>query len=596
MHTKKNKIWTGLFTLLLVLGIIFPMLGALKQVSAATNDNVTVKITNAYKGATYKGWKILKAEETDQYVDAGNTNGPKKLKYSVPDPTMRGHLATALGLTQGTDSNTVFDNKIIQKLSEMSSNGSDLNAFARKMYDLIKNTGVSLTATPAIDGTAGSQNSTVTWSDTAPGYYLLSEDTSTIATADQAAGYKPSLTVLNAVADSYATQGVLSIAMKHDNVPTVEKFIKEDTDDTTAATPSPLYRKGADHDIGDTVSFRLQATVPANVGDFKAYFMNFMDTLSKGFTYNADVKVYKVTSANVSNLTAEVASLSGKSWATALASPTDYTVNVTTNSDSTTALHIALRDLVTTNGQGVRTAKVDAGDKIVVEYTAKLNDSAVVGSAGNPNSVYLTYASDPKADDGGTPGRTPEDKVIDFTFQVEANKVKADGTALNNAGFTLYKKTNSADDKDFSEEVTGWKKVKEIAAASDKSAFSFVGLDEGTYKLVETTVPSGYNKADDIDFIIVPTFAEDKKSITKLEIKDLANKIIGSTDSTDQNNTKVFTVDLTAGKATTNVVNNSGKQLPSTGGMGTVLLYTAGAILAVGAGVYLIVKRRTTVK
>lgn len=584
MHTKKSKIWTGLFSLLLVLGIIFPMLGALKQISAATNDPVTIKITNAYKGATYKGWKILNATETDQYVSG--TSGAKKLQYSVPDAAMRTKLATALNMTQGTDTDAVFDNKIIQKLSEMTNDSDALKTFARKMYDLIKDDTASLASTQTTDGTAGSQDSTVTWNDAATGYYLLSEDTSTIATADQAAGYKPSLTVLNAVADSYATNGVLSITMKHDNVPTVEKYIKEDNDDTTA-TATPLYRKGADHDIGDTISFRLQATVPDNVAEFQKYFMTFVDTLSKGLTYDSgSVKVYKVASANVSSLTNNVATLSGQTWATTVDN-SEYTVTATTNTGASNTLTIALSDL---------TGDVAAGDKIVVEYTAKLNSSAVIGSVGNPNSVYLTYASDPKATDGGTPGRTPEDKVIDFTFQVDANKVDGAGAALAGAGFTLYKKTNNASDTDFSTTTTGWKKVKEIAAADNKTAFSFAGLDAGTYKLVETTVPSGYNKAADIDFTVVPTFAADKKSITKLEIKDATNKVIGSTDAADATNTKVFTVDLTAGKASTNVVNNSGKQLPSTGGMGTVLLYTAGAILAVGAGVYLIVKRRTTVK
>ena len=55
---------------------------------------------------------------------------------------------------------------------------------------------------------------------------------------------------------------------------------------------------------------------------------------------------------------------------------------------------------------------------------------------------------------------------------------------------------------------------------------------------------------------------------------------------------KVFTTSLTAGSATTNIVNHSGTELPSTGGMGTTILYVIGAILVIGAGILLVTKKR----
>ena len=40
------------------------------------------------------------------------------------------------------------------------------------------------------------------------------------------------------------------------------------------------------------------------------------------------------------------------------------------------------------------------------------------------------------------------------------------------------------------------------------------------------------------------------------------------------------------------VVNNAGSVLPSTGGMGTTILYIIGGILVVGGGIYLLTKKR----
>ncbi|MBQ3466082.1 MAG: LPXTG cell wall anchor domain-containing protein [Firmicutes bacterium] len=86
---------------------------------------------------------------------------------------------------------------------------------------------------------------------------------------------------------------------------------------------------------------------------------------------------------------------------------------------------------------------------------------------------------------------------------------------------------------------------------------AFTGLGVGTYTLVESTVPAGYNKADDIPF----------------EIKDA--------DYTPANLEQTATV-----------TNNAGAELPSTGGIGTTLFYVIGSILVLGAGVVLVAKKR----
>ncbi len=76
-----------------------------------------------------------------------------------------------------------------------------------------------------------------------------------------------------------------------------------------------------------------------------------------------------------------------------------------------------------------------ASSKITVEYSATLNDNAEIGSTGNPNTAYLEFSNNPYGD--GT-GKTTEDKVIVFTYEIDVNKVDESGAALSGAGITLY--------------------------------------------------------------------------------------------------------------------------------------------------------------
>ena len=52
-------------------------------------------------------------------------------------------------------------------------------------------------------------------------------------------------------------------------------------------------------------------------------------------------------------------------------------------------------------------------------------------------------------------------------------------------------------------------------------------------------------------------------------------------------------VDVTLGNETAiQVVNQTGTELPSTGGIGTTIFYALGGLMAVGAGVLLVAKKR----
>lgn len=144
---------------------------------------------------------------------------------------------------------------------------------------------------------------------------------------------------------------------------------------------------------------------------------------------------------------------------------------------------------------------------------------------------------------------------------------------LAGAGFTLYKK-----------DAQGvYNVVKEIAAGT-VTTFEFKGIDDGDYKLEESTVPAGYNKLADIEFTVTSVKDDAGKTLTSINGVAVTGKVNLGTQEAD--------VDMAAGSLTTTVVNKSGSTLPSTGGMGTTILYVVGAALVVFAGVGLVLRRR----
>lgn len=361
------------------------------------------------------------------------------------------------------------------------------------------------------------------------GYYLIVET----ELNDEADTY--SLVMLNT-----ADQDNVTVDSKEDS-PTFEKKIKEKNDSTGVESG---WQDGADYDINDVVPFKLQGTVPQNYDAYNTYKYVFHDKMSSGLTFDASSVVVKVD---------ETAINSG------------YSV-VTKSLEDDCTFEVRFENLKDISA-------VTAGCTITVEYNATLNDKAVIGSAGNPNEAKLEYSNNPYGD--GT-GKTPWDKVIAFTYQLVANKVDKDGSSVKGAGFTLYKWSNEEN-----------KYVAVSGEIKGVTTFNFKGIDAGQYKLVESTVPDGYTKAEDLVFTVVATYDTENNDpkFGTLTIKD-GDKVIS--DGKD----KVFTVNLVAGSFTTNVVNLTGTTLPSTGGMGTTVFYVVGGGLMAVAVVLLVTKKR----
>lgn len=325
------------------------------------------------------------------------------------------------------------------------------------------------------------------------------------------------------------------------DVPEVEKKVKDINDSTDDAMTD--WQDSADYDIGDSVPFQLKTTLADNVSSYTTYKVVFHDTLSKGLTYDdKSAKVY----------------IDGKET-------NGFTVTSTVNADGTTTLTVSCDD--------VKALGAGNSSVITVEYTATLNENAVLGSAGNPNEVYLEYSNNPnKSEEGDNEtGTTPKDVVIVFTYKTIINKVDEEGNPLTGAEFTLEK---------YNKETDKWEAIT-VVKNDDGTTFTFSGLDDGDYRLTETKTPAGYNTIDPIEFTITAEHdvLSDNPALTSLNGNVTTGEI-------------TFTSNVTDGSLSTNVVNKAGSTLPETGGMGTTIFYILGGLLVLFAVVFLVAKKR----
>ena len=485
----------------------------------------TAKTTININGGTKDG-STYTAYKLLDVTDLGNN----KYNYSINNK----YSTVLQEATNKTDSK-----EIINYISGLTASSTPtIQKFADTVYSKIKNAPL----------TGDNTTQTNKFENIDQGYYLIAE-TAVGSTEDTY-----SLVMLNT-----AGNAVCNIATKEDK-PTLEKKIKEKNDSVETNGNNPTgWQDGADYDIGDDVPFQLIGTVSAKYDSYSDYEYKFHDKMSSGLDFNEKSVVVNVINGNKVVYTC--------------VKDTDYTIvrNVSHGENDTCTFEIQFTNLKDISA-------VNSTSKIVVEYTAKLNSNAVIGQPGNPNEAQLEYDNNPY---GGGTGKTPWDKVIAFTYKLVANKVDGSGNALAGAGFTLYKYI--ADDTTTNDhylpvgsEITG------------ETTFTFTGLDAGKYKLVESTVPGGYNKAEDLIFEVKATYdtSSTDPTLTGLEIVDANGNRISDGESA------VFTTNLAKGSFTTDVVNHSGSELPSTGGIGTTIFYVVGVILMLGAGVLLVTKKR----
>ena len=353
------------------------------------------------------------------------------------------------------------------------------------------------------------------------------------------------------------------------------------------------WQEAADYSVGDSINYKIDVTIPENIERLKTFTVTDTPT---GLTDNVNTVVVK-------------------DGDTAIANENNSVYEVKPNGDG------FIVEFVPSAMAAYK------GKTLTITYTAVLNSSAVTTVAGNCNTVKLIYSKNVKQE-GGKPEedkdkKTVQDEAVVYTFKIHIDKIADDAkkTPLEGVEFDLYKQVEHGTEGAITDaeakalgldETKGWVRVnndvdaagKHVALKTDKDGVLEVkGLENGTYKLVETKAKDGYNllKAPvDVSLNIaykttwnVTDHYENgvwvKRDVTK------KNEAFKSDEASEdemnggtQNGSKTGD-----GVISTTIINRKGFDLPTTGGFGTLLFSGIGVLLVVaGVGVLLSLKKK----
>ena len=339
--------------------------------------------------------------------------------------------------------------------------------------------------------------------------------------------------------------------------------VDADTNTVNLKTEAPSITKTADKEtvsIGQVVKYTVTGSIPDTTG-YAEYVYKIHDELSTGLDFVNDAAG---TALEEGATTVTVAVAFGEGSTDASTAPTTATL------DSTNKKKMSL-DL----SEWVRANQTNKGKEFTVTYYAKVNKDAVVTEK---NNAKLEYGNNPTDTTTTTPSeaKTP-------TYPLDILKTKKDSNVkLAGAKFSLY--TSEADAKNGTNpiKVTGKNGNYVVDSNSTTTEFESVeniegkgynlrvnGLAEGTYYLVETKAPDGYNK------LTAPVVI----------------KITKSTD-TDVNNWTISKDGTVETDKIIDIANSTGSLLPSTGGRGAIAFAVIAALLVFGVAVSFIRDKR----
>lgn len=448
-------------------------------------------------------------------------------------------------------------------------------------------TKVATTSAAVTETTDSSGNMVQTVSSEAltNGYYLIVDSE---ATTDKT-GLVPAGALVNVPARSTEGTdiGLLSanavVTMKG-SMPTINKEVWHDNITNANSDKSPLVGTTgswdivADYEIGDTVEYRITATIPSDLSGYQdgypsldpdAYTYIITDTLSDGITFNKDsLAIY--TSADLSG------------------TPVAGYYHKTTYPEGTT-FQLEFDMVGIKNDPSLQTIEI-----FYIYYTGTVTENAVVADSYENNVVTLEYGNDPY---DATSTDTAKDEVQTYTFDLEILKTEGDGnTPLAGATFALYRiaSEGATPVQVYLEENTSITAQPTYYVSTGNAydtetgnyagcittdatgVFHIQGLDDATeYLLKEVKAPDGFNAADPIYFAITANY-------TLNTTTNVSEPTISATGGLTASSSGV------SGK----IINTSSALLPTTGGMGTTIFMIIGGTMMFAAFVLLIVRRR----
>ena len=585
---KARKLTAVLLSLVMLLALVVP---------ASAAENYSITIHNDKTGHTYEAYQIFAGTVSSDEATAGNVKGPMLGDITWGNGVNGDALLAALKAAdeEKYGACTTAAN-VAEALGAEGATAADAAAFA----DIAAQ---HLTATVA--GTADApEGGNYVIEGLPAGYYLVKDS---LQEDDNQTGQ---------VLSDYIVQVLGNVTMdpKDSDIPTVLKKVydEEFAQGDQTRTYGLGYNDVADWDIGDNVPFKLIASVPdaAEIEAYDTYTYTFHDTLDAGLTLlqkdDQDQTTFEIYFVN--DLT-----IDPRDQGFRYLDADEYTPVVNGNSFTITIDDLKTLQITTAEGDQHPATNYDY---IVIFYDAVLNENAEIGLPGNENTAYLEFSNNPNGE--GT-GRTEEDTVIVFTYELDGTKVDGETqAALQNAQFVLLNGAKSEAAVVVGGKVTEWIKFGTqadgtkleipttyegwtalaqkhnglILTSDENGLFNIAGLDDGTYYLREIQAPNGYNLLEnDVELVITATTANgqewDGDPATALRGLNMTFNVVDA----EEVPTEVEGV-LVGGTVGITVENNQGATLPETGGMGTTLFYIIGGLLVVGAGVLLVVRIR----
>lgn len=384
------------------------------------------------------------------------------------------------------------------------------------------------------------------------GWYLVRETTAASSTSNATGNAPLSLFMMKGGQN-------INITVKSD-VPTSHKKIVNDD----YSNP----RDADDFQTNENITYRLTFDIPSYwETQYKdGFYFTMHDELSAGLDYVGD-PVIKVAD-NEDSITNAV------DWDKS-AQDYGYTPVFSKSVDGKTVEWKFATDGTEASDITNRKANLKlAGKTVVVYYKAKMNASANIASTGgNGNTYQVYYQHNPGKAADGYDHTTPETPYV-YTYQFIVVKQDGDnkGTKLSGAEFKLYSDQSATEEVAVSSAkgvYTVDPKGTAVLTTGTDGKITVNGLDSGTYYLKETKAPSGYKLDDTV------------REVTVTPDSAVANAKNGAAITYKVSNDPNHTM----------TIDNYKGSLPSTGGMGIVLMVVAGVLLIAG-GMISIMRRR----
>lgn len=576
---KARKLTAVLLSLVMLLALVVP---------ASAAENYSITIHNDKTGHTYEAYQIFAGTVSSDEETNGETGGP-----------MLGDITWGSGVDANEYANLLNALKADATIGALEGmeDAADAAAVAAALDGATAETAAAfadvvsdyLAETPTGDTNTMTEGTYVIEGLPA-GYYLVKDKDDTLdGTAD--------------TATDYIVQVLGNVAMepKDSGIPTLEKKVAEQGKGDEGKYDldggyGTHYNDVADWNIGDRVPFKLIGSIP-DMDAYDTYQYIFHDTISAGLRLDIDsFDVYVAQEKNQDPVALGWTEIPAANY------------ELTQTADGFTLKIDNLKEFPYVDEEG--------RNYILVFYDAVLNENAEIGLPGNENSAYLEFSNNPNGE--GT-GRTEEDTVIVFTYELDGTKVDGETqAALQNAQFVLLNGAKSEAAVVVDGKVTEWIKFGTqadgtkleipttyegwttlaqqhnglILTSDENGLFNIAGLDDGTYYLREIQAPNGYNLLEaDVQLDIAATTANgqewDGDPATALEGLNMTFNVVDA----EEVPAEVEGV-LVGGTVGITVQNNQGATLPETGGMGTTLFYIIGGLLVVGAGILLVVRIR----